>query len=116
MSRRADRVAEEIRHTVTGIIADKLKDPRIGFITITRVNITDDLRNATIFYTALGDESTKKVADDGFQSALKFIRSEIGHALKLRFTPDIIIKRDEQLEYEQQVEEALRKIREQEKQ
>lgn len=114
MSRRSQRVEEAIRREASLIIKDDLKDPRIGFITVTRVTVSDDLRNASIFYTVLGGDKEKNNAEKGLASAQAFIRSEICHRLKLRFAPEIRLVQDDELERSMKIEETLRKLKNEE--
>lgn len=115
MSRRAERVAEAIRREASLLIEHQLKDPRIGFITITRATITEDLRNAVIYYSVLGEEKTKKLAQKGLASALPFMKKQIARSLKLRYAPDIKFKIDDTLDYAERIEGMLRKIKEEKK-
>ncbi|MFH1790749.1 MAG: 30S ribosome-binding factor RbfA, partial [Candidatus Omnitrophota bacterium] len=99
MSRRADRVAEAIRREASLLINEKVRDPRVGFVTVTKATISDDLRNAVIYCSVLGDEKSRKTAMKGLKSAMKFIRAEIGHRLELRYIPEIRVCEDDTLEY-----------------
>jgi len=111
MSRRSDRVEEAIRREASILIKDELRDPRIGFVTVTRVKVTDDLRDAVIYYTVLGDEKAKKNAAAGLKSALLYIKNEIGHRLELKFIPNFRILEDTEAEYLYRIEETLRVIK-----
>ena len=111
MSRRSERVAEAIRREASLLIEHELRDPRIGFITITRATITQDLRNAVIYYSVLGEEKTKKLAQKGLASASPFIKKEIGKRLKLRYMPDVKLKVDDTLDYAERIENMLKKIK-----
>ncbi|MCK4463897.1 MAG: 30S ribosome-binding factor RbfA [Candidatus Omnitrophica bacterium] len=115
MSRRSERVAEAIRREASLLIEYELRDPRIGFITITRATITEDLRSAVIYYSVLGEEKTKKLAQKGFTSASPFIKKQIARRLKLRYAPDIKFKIDDTLDYAGRIEDMLRKIKEEKK-
>ena len=115
MSRRSERVQEALRREVSILINEELRDPRVGFITVTRATITEDLRNAVIFYSVLGDEKTKEVAKKGLRSALPFLRSEIANRLKLRYAPEVRLRYDETMAYSQRIEDTLRKIKEEKK-
>jgi len=114
MTRRTDRVAEAIRRLTSEIIQGQLRDPRIKeFITITKVEVTPDLRLAKIYYSMLGD--SKKTVSQGLESAKKFIRKHIGEALKLRYTPDILFRVDKSAEYSKKIDDILNKIHKEEK-
>ncbi|KUK10529.1 MAG: Ribosome-binding factor A [Clostridia bacterium 41_269] len=97
-SYRASRVAEQMKKEVSQIIQEELKDPRIGFVTVTGVDISNDLRHAKIYISILssGEEETKTM--EALNNAKGFIRSEIGKRIRLRFTPEIIFKLDKSLE------------------
>ncbi len=99
MSVRANRVAEQIKKEMTDILQRELKDPRIGFVTVTGVEVTGDLQQAKIFITVLGNEEQKEGTLQGLSKATGFIRSEIGKRIRLRKTPELIFKFDESTEY-----------------
>ena len=102
MSRRTERVAEAIRRLSSEILHGQLRDPRIlGFVTITKVDLTADLRFARIYYSVLGDEKKKKNVGHGLKSAKNFIRKQIAHELKLRYAPDIVFTVDTKMEQAQ---------------
>ena len=111
MSRR-DRVATALQREVSNIIHDELKDPRIGFITITRVDLTGDLRLAKIYYSVLGNADDKKNTNLVLKSANGFIRRGLAQRLNLRFAPEIVFKEDNSCEYSIQIEEILKELRE----
>ncbi|MBI4846451.1 MAG: 30S ribosome-binding factor RbfA [Candidatus Omnitrophica bacterium] len=99
MSERKEKVAQRIKEEIGEILHSQIKDPRIGFVTITKVEVTSDLRSARVFYSVLGGEEEKKSAKEGLESALKYIRGLIGERLKIRYTPDICFKIDNSSEY-----------------
>lgn len=111
MSTRHDKVAEAIRREASIIIHDELKDPRVGFVTIGRVDLSSDLRNATIFFSVLGSEGERKKTKEALDSALGFIRREISHRIRLKFAPEIIFKEDRSSEYSNRIEEVLEEIK-----
>ncbi|MDD5439668.1 MAG: 30S ribosome-binding factor RbfA [Candidatus Omnitrophica bacterium] len=115
MSRRSERVEEAIRREASLLIKDELRDPRIGFVTVTRATVSEDLREAVIYYTVLGDDKAKKNAQAGLKSALAFMRNEIGHRLKLKFIPNVRMVEDTEILYMYRIEETLRKIKEEKK-
>jgi len=110
MVKRSDKVAEEIHKIVSELLIKGLKDPRIGFVTITGVKLTTDLRQATIYFTVIGSDEEKKGTLAGLNSARGFIRKELGQALKMRFTPEIQFKYDTSVEYGQHIESILKEI------
>ena len=109
---RQDKVAEAIRQEVSVIIHDKLKDPRVGFVTITNVEINHDLRFAKIFFSVLGNEEAYKKTKQAFDSSLGFIRKLISQRLNLRFAPEIAFYEDRSSEYSVRIEEVLNQIKE----
>jgi len=111
---RSERVQEVLRQEVSKIIHDDLKDPRIGFITVTRVELTRDLRFARIFFSVLEDDK-KELSLRGLKSAKGFIRGLIGERVKLQFVPDIAFKIDESFSHTKHVYDILEKLKEEKK-
>lgn len=109
---RQERVREAIKKEASIIIHDELKDPRLGFVTITDVELTHDLRGAKIFFSVLGKEEEHKKTKDALDSALGYIRMLIAQRLKLRFAPEIAFKEDRSAEYGSKIEEVLNEIKE----
>jgi ribosome-binding factor A len=93
-SNRANRVADRIREIVAELLETRVKDPRLGFITLTEVRVTGDLQQASIFYTVLGDEAAQESTAAALTSAASMIRREVGHQLQLRIVPTIEFIRD----------------------
>ncbi|MEI6295738.1 MAG: 30S ribosome-binding factor RbfA [Actinomycetes bacterium] len=88
-SNRALKVADRIKEVIATTLEARVKDPRLGFITITDVRVTGDLQQASIFYTVLGDEEAQSGTAAALASAKGLIRREVGNALGLRITPSI---------------------------
>lgn len=109
---RANRVAEQIKIELGDILSQKIKDPRVGFVTVTDVEVTGDLQQATVYYTVLGDEDKKEDTAEGLKKANGFIRSEIGQRIRLRKTPEISFEFDEAFEYGNRIDSILREIKE----
>jgi ribosome-binding factor A len=105
--RRAARLAEEIREQVAELIASKLKDPRIGFVTVTRVALTSDQRLARILVGVLGDPEARKKTLLGLEQATGFVRRELAKGLRLRFMPEIQFEYDRGLEATDRVARLL---------
>src|SRR5690625_2929821 len=95
---RAHRVAEQMKKELGDILTKKIKDPRVGFVTVTDVEVTGDLQQAKIFISVLGDEKEKQATLLGLSKAKGYIRSEIGQRIRLRKTPELIFDFDESLE------------------
>lgn len=110
MWQRKEKVANKIKEEISKVIHDELKDPRIGFLTITKVELTNDLRFARIFYSILGQEKQKLMAKQGLESAIKYIRKLLGERLGLRYTPEICFRLDESSEYSIHMTEIFEKL------
>lgn len=108
--KRSDKVAETIHETVSSILARGLNDPRIGFVTISAVEVTDDLHLARIFFTVIGDADAKKNSEAGLNSAKGYIRKELGRVLTMRHIPEIIFKYDHSQDYGSRIDSILREI------
>ncbi|MFA5319963.1 MAG: 30S ribosome-binding factor RbfA [Candidatus Omnitrophota bacterium] len=109
--KRCEKVAQEIKKEVSSIIHDELKDPRLGFVTITRVELTDDLRFAKIFFSVLGADEVRKKTAEALDSALGFVRKLVSERIKLRFSPDMVFKEDRSSEYSMHIEEILNELK-----
>jgi ribosome-binding factor A len=112
MSRRTDRVNEQLREEISTLLARQIKDPRLkGVISITRVVTSGDLRSARVFISVMGGEETKKAALDGIQSAASFLRRELRDRINMRHTPFLTYELDDSLEEADQVLRLMNKIR-----
>ena len=92
---RPDRVADQIRAEVTTMIARELHDPGVGFVTVTRVQVSPDLQHARVFYTSLGDQAAQKNTARALERAAGFMRRQIGQRLRLRRAPELHFTFDE---------------------
>jgi len=108
---RQERVAQAIKKEVSIIIHDELKDPRLGFVTVTRAEVTADLRQAKIFFSVLGEEQDYKKTKEALDSALGFIRRLIARRIRLRLAPEIIFKEDRSSEYSVRIQQVLEEIK-----
>lgn len=114
---RVGRVSEQIKKELSQIIQTELKDPRIGFITITGVETTNDLSQSRVYLSVLGTEEQKEESLIALQKGSGFLRSELGKRMKLRHTPELQFKFDNSIEYGSRIETILEEIsREDEKQ
>ena len=112
MKRRPQRVAEAIRRLAGEIVHSRLKDPRISrFVTITKVEVTADLRFAKIYYTTLCEDKKKELVARGLKSAKSYMRKRIGEELKLRYAPDISLRLDKVVEYSKKIDNILDKLK-----
>lgn len=93
-SKRATRVADQIRMEVAEILMRKVRDPRLRNVTITDVAVTNDLRLARIYYTTLINGHSDRELAEGLAKANGFIRSELGQRLEIRYTPELVFHRD----------------------
>lgn len=91
---RASRVADQIRMEVADILMRKIKDPRVRSVTVTDVELTNDLRLARVFVTALGTDAEKREIFAGLAKATGFVRSELGRRVTLRYLPEIVFLED----------------------
>lgn len=108
--KRSEKVGEAVHEFISGLLLKGLKDPRIGFVTITGVKLTDDLRMATVYFSVIGTEEEKKSTEAGLNSAKGFIRKELAGHLSLRFVPEIIFRYDVSLDYGQRIETILHEL------
>ena len=109
---RPERVAEEFREVLAEEIP-RLKDPRVGFVTVTHVDVSPDLRRATVFYTALGKDRDQRSTRAGLQSARSHLRSVLGQQVRLKFTPELEFEEDVGLAQVERVTQLLKEIGEQ---
>ncbi len=107
---RVEKVQELMKQEVSKMLLRDIKDPRIGFVTVTQVELTGDLREAKIYVSIMGSEQQIEDSWQGLQSALGFIRREIGKRIRLRFTPSISFALDKSLDYSAHIQELLNKI------
>ena len=94
---RSEKVQEFIKQELSKIILTELKDPRIGFITVTKVDVTGDLRSAKAYISLMGTDEQKAQSWHALQRAVGYLRSEIGKRIRLRFTPELTLHIDDSL-------------------
>ncbi len=111
MTRRIERVAEEIRDRVAGIVGE-LKDPRIGFVTITRVELAADLGMARVLVGVLGDEGRRKEALAALRRSTGFVRRQLAQRVRMRAVPEILFEYDKGLDAADRVARILEEIKE----
>jgi ribosome-binding factor A len=110
-NRRTARLAEEIREEVANIIGRNLKDPRIGFVTVTRVDLAADLRWARVFVSVLGDEAQKAKTLAGLRQAVGFVRREVGRRIRTRHTPELSFHLDSGIDATERVARLLDEVK-----
>ena len=107
---RIEKLQELIKQETGKMLLNDIKDPRIGFVTVTDVEMTGDLREAKIFVSVMGGDEQVKSSLEGLQSALGFIRREIGKRIRLRFTPEISFALDTSLDYGDHIQKLLLQV------
>ncbi|MBQ6296515.1 MAG: 30S ribosome-binding factor RbfA [Selenomonadaceae bacterium] len=107
---RLEKLQELIKQEMSKMLLKELKDPRIGFVTVTDVEMTGDLREAKIYVSVMGDAEQVKSSLEGLNSALGFVRREIGQRIRLRFTPEISFALDTSLDYGDHIQKLLLQV------
>ncbi len=108
--KRSSRVAEAIRNELSVLLISKVRDPRLLPVAISRVEVTDDLSLARIYFTVSGGKNEKKKAEAGFEKAKGFMRSHIAKTLNLRFTPALQIRYDDIAEKVSELDDIFQEI------
>ena len=106
---RTQRVGEEFREVLAEQIP-KLKDPRIGFVTVTGVKVTADLRRAWALYTVLGDDKERAATRAGLRSATPYLRAAIGKQVRLKFLPELRFEEDASIAQAERIDDLLRTL------
>ena len=104
---RMERVQELMKQEISKIILEDVKDPRIGFVTVTRVHVTNDLRSARVFVSLLGSDEQMADCWRGLNRSLGFIRREVGRRVRLRYTPELSLEIDDSMAYSAHIQELL---------
>jgi len=104
-------VEGQLKKEISKILQEDLKDPRIGFVTITRIELTGDLRYARIYFSIMGDDLVKKEGLKGIKSAKGFIRKLIAERINLRYVPELDFKLDNSIEYSINLEKTFERIK-----
>lgn len=107
---RAFRLAESIKIEVSRIIRDDIKDPRLGFVTVTDVEVAEDIRYAKVFVSVMGNEDEVKNSMDVLTRASGYVRSEIGKVIRLRYMPEITFRYDQSIEHGAHISKLLREV------
>jgi len=108
--KRSVRVGDLIREEVANIIMHKLRDPRLGFITVTEARVSDDLRHAKVYVSVFEDAKRDETLKILISSA-RFIRNELGRRIKIKFIPELVFKLDESIEYGAKIDRILDEIK-----
>jgi ribosome-binding factor A len=109
-SSRPERVGDQIRVEITGMLSRQVHDPGIGFLTVTRVEVSADLQHARVYYTTLGDDKARRESARALERASPFLRRQLAGRLRLRRAPELLFFFDESVERQDRVERILREI------
>lgn len=109
--KRSERVSDLIKAELSDILHKEIRDPVIGPITVTDVKMSNDLRNARIFFVRLGSDVNSGAAEQHLQKAAGFLKRELGKRITLRYMPDLIFVNDKSFEYGSRIEKLLSEIR-----
>ena len=105
---RMEKINEEIKRELSVLIQDEMKDPRVkGLISITRVDVNNDLRYAKVYVSIMAEHEERKTTLQAIEKAGGYLRSELGKRVKLRYTPELLIKLDDSIEYGVKINEII---------
>lgn len=108
--KRSEKVADLIQKEISQMLVKSIKDPRIGFVTITKVAVSEDCRFAKIYFSVAGNVAERESSQKGLESAKGFVRKELGRRIRLRYTPEIMFQFDPSIEYAIHMEELIQSI------
>ena len=108
--KRSEKVADLIQREISEMLVKSVKDPRIGFVTITKVTVSEDCRFAKVYFSVAGTVAERESSEKGLNSAKGYVRRELGRRLQLRYTPEIVFQFDPSIEYAIHMEEVIRNI------
>ncbi|MDH4227449.1 MAG: 30S ribosome-binding factor RbfA [Deltaproteobacteria bacterium] len=110
---RVERIGDQIREEIASmLVRGELKDPRIGFTTITRVKMSPDLKNAKVFFSVIGEGSDADTTLEGLKSAAPYVRRELARKLRLKYIPAVSFQYDASLAYAERIEGVLKEVKE----
>ena len=109
--KRSEKVADLIQREISLMLIRTVKDPRIGFITITRVEVSADCRMAKVYFSIAGTLEEREKSLEGLNSAKGYVRRELGRRIMLRYTPDIMFQFDPSIEYAIHIGEVIEQLR-----
>ena len=110
--KRPKKIADLLQKEISGLLVKTIKDPRIGFVTVTRVQVTEDCRAARIYYSLMGTSEEREECLKGLNSAKGYIRKELGRRMKLKYTPELLFQFDPSIEYGIHMEGLIRRLQE----
>ncbi|MCL1917361.1 MAG: 30S ribosome-binding factor RbfA [Peptococcaceae bacterium] len=105
--RRGHRLAGLLKEEISRILREDLKDPRLGFVTVTDVEVSDDLKSTKVFVSVMGNEEAIQENMELLESAAPFIRSQVAHIIQLRHVPDIVFKYDPSIQHGARISKLL---------
>ena len=114
MTRRTEQVADLIKEVLSELLEREVKDPQMGFVTLTDVEVAPDLHNARVYFSVLGDEEAAQESRAALERATGFLRRELSHRLTIRYVPELHFSLDRSIERSQRIADLLRQAREQE--
>jgi len=109
--KRSEKVADLIQEEISEMLLKTLKDPRIGFVTITRVSVSEDCRLAKIYFSVTGTLAERKRSTEGLNSAKGYVRRELGRRMRLKYTPEITFQFDPSIEYAIHIGEVMHQLK-----
>jgi len=108
--KRSEKVADLIQKEISEMLVKSIKDPRIGFVTITKVTVSEDCRFARVYFSVAGTLAERENSMRGLDSAKGYVRKELGRRIRLRYTPEIMFQFDPSIEYAIHMEELIQTI------
>jgi ribosome-binding factor A len=108
--KRSEKVADLIQKEISQMLVKSIKDPRIGFVTITKVSVSEDCRFAKVYFSVVGTLAERERSMKGLDSAKGFVRKELGRRIRLRYTPEILFQFDPSIEYAIHMGELIQTI------
>jgi ribosome-binding factor A len=110
VNKRSQRVGELLQHELASLITNELKDPRVGFVTVTEVRLTKDLKSAKVYLSIYGPDAERQGALQGLQNAAGFLKRQLGQRLELRFIPELVFCLDETLDKAMRLQQLMTAI------
>ncbi len=110
MSRRTEQVAEAIKEEIGTLIQRELRDPRLGFVTVTRADVSADLKHARIYYSVIGSDEVRQNTQQALRSATGFLRRELSHILRMRYVPELHFEFDIGVEHSERIQRLIREL------
>jgi len=112
--KRSERVNELIKRELSNILQREISDPRLGFVSVTKVTVTKDIKQAQVLISVLGDETAKKKSMEALHHAKKYIRELLAGRVKLRYMPDLFFYLDTTIEYNAHITDVINKLKHEE--